>query len=91
MITTVVAQYRFNRLPENVEALRSIQQLTLTEGRLVTVDLMLSKGKKPWRLFGKRWNLPTIWRQCHNRKGRELGIINDGGNVYLTGINHGMY
>lgn len=46
------ASIDLNRLPENVEALRSIQQLTLTEGRLVTVDLMLSKGKKPWRLFG---------------------------------------
>ena len=84
------ASIDLNRLPENVEALRSIQQLTLTEGAIGYRRFDVIEGQKAMAVIRlKDGTFPPFGASVTTEKGRELGIINDGGNVYLTGINTG--
>lgn len=82
------ASIALDQLPDNVEALRSIQQLTLTEGAIGYREFDVISGQKAMASIRlKDGTYPPFGASVTTGKGRELGIVNDGGNVYLSGIN----
>lgn len=82
------ASIDLEQLPDNVEALRSIQQLTLTEGSIGYRRFDVVTGQKAMAVIRlKDGTYPPFGASVTTEKGRELGIVNDGGNVYLSGIN----
>lgn len=84
------ASIALDQLPDNVEALRSIQQLTLTEGAIGYRQFDVISGQKAMATVRlPDGSSPPFGASVTTEKGRELGIINDGGNVYLSGINSG--
>lgn len=84
------ASIDLDKLPDNVEAIRSIQQLTLTEGAIGYRQFDVISGQKAMAVVRLAdGSAPPFGASVTTEKGRELGIVNDGGNVYLTGINSG--
>ena len=49
-----------NKLPENAEARRSVQQLTLTEGAIGYRQFDVLSGQKPWPL--------SVWQMAASRR-----------------------
>lgn len=82
------ASIDLDQMPDNAEALRSIQQLTLTEGAIGYRHFDVVSGQKAMAVIRLQdGTYPPFGASVTTEKGRELGIVNDGGNVYLTGIN----
>ncbi len=79
-----------DKLPDDVDAVRSIQQLTLTEGAIGYREFDVISGQKAMAIVRlKDGTYPPFGASITTVKGRELGIVNDSGNVYLSGINSG--
>lgn len=79
-----------NKLPDNIEAIRTVQQLTLTEGAIGYREFEVLSGLKTMASIRlKSGSYPPFGASVVNRKKRELGIVNDNGAVYLSGINPG--
>lgn len=79
-----------DKLPDDVDAVRSIQQLTLTEGAIGYREFDVISGQKAMAIVRlKDGSYPPFGASITTEKGRELGIVNDSGNVYLSGINSG--
>ncbi|WP_235410126.1 fimbria/pilus outer membrane usher protein, partial [Proteus terrae] len=79
-----------DKLPDDVDAVRSIQQLTLTEGAIGYREFDVIAGQKAMAIVRlKDGTYPPFGASITTTKGRELGIVNDSGNVYLSGINSG--
>lgn len=84
------ASVDLEKLPDNVEALRSIQQLTLTEGAIGYRQFDVISGQKAMAIVRlQNGTYPPFGASVMTLNSRELGIINDNGNVYLSGINSG--
>lgn len=82
------AQIDLNSLPDDIEAIRSIQQVTLTEGAIGYRKFQVLSGQKimaSLRLADGSY--PPFGASVKNEKGRELGIVNDNGSAYLSGVN----
>ncbi len=76
-----------NQLPDNVETVRSIHQVTLTEGAIAYREFDVLAGLKTMvRLALVDGSHPPFGATVRNKKDRELGIVNDNGSVYLSGI-----
>ncbi|HDS3827280.1 TPA: outer membrane usher protein [Morganella morganii] len=79
-----------NKLPENAEARRSVQQLTLTEGAIGYRQFDVLSGQKAMATIRLAdGSEPPFGAVVTSADNRELGIVNDGGQVYLSGINSG--
>ncbi|OBU10331.1 outer membrane usher protein [Morganella psychrotolerans] len=79
-----------NKLPENAEARRSVQQLTLTEGAIGYRKFDVLSGQKAMATVRlSDGSTPPFGAVIMSEDNRELGIVNDGGQVYLSGINSG--
>ncbi|WP_156293092.1 outer membrane usher protein [Serratia oryzae] len=79
-----------DQLPENAEASTSVVMATLTEGAIGYRKFDVVAGEKAMaviRLADGR--MPPFGAQVINHKQREVGIVNDGGQVYLSGIARG--
>lgn len=79
-----------DQLPENAEASTSVVMATLTEGAIGYRKFEVIAGEKAMaviRLADGR--MPPFGAQVINHKQREVGIVNDGGQVYLSGIERG--
>jgi len=77
-------------LPSNVEATQSVTQLTLTEGAIGYRALDVIAGEKAMAVLRlPDGSSPPFGATVQNAKQQDTGIVNDGGNVYLSGIQAG--
>lgn len=77
-----------NNLPDNIEAVKSVQQFTVTEGAIAYRKFdVLSGFKTMVRLALADGTYPPFGASIQNAKHHEVGIVNDNGSVYLSGIN----
>ncbi|KAA6175436.1 outer membrane usher protein [Pseudomonas veronii] len=77
-------------LPSNVEATQSVTQLTLTEGAIGYRSLDVISGEKAMAVLRlPDGSSPPFGATVKNVKQQDTGIVNDGGNVYLSGIQAG--
>lgn len=79
-----------NTLPENAEVSQSVAQATLTEGAIGYRHFDVIAGEKAMAVVRLAdGSVPPFGATVHNDKGQDVGIINDNGEVYLSGINAG--
>ena len=84
------ASVDLENLPANVEATRSVTQLTLTDGAIGYRTLDLIAGHKAIAVLRlPDGSVPPFGGTVKNEKQQETGIVNDGGSVYLSGIRPG--
>ena len=77
-------------LPSNVEATQSVTQLTLTEGAIGYRSLDVIAGEKAMAVLRlPDGSSPPFGAVVKNTKQQDTGIVNDGGQVYLSGIQAG--
>jgi outer membrane usher protein PapC len=77
-------------LPSNVEATQSVTQLTLTEGAIGYRSLDVIAGEKAMAVLRlPDGSSPPFGATVKNLKQQDTGIVNDGGAVYLSGIQAG--
>lgn len=79
-----------NKLPEDMEATRSVVESVLTEGAIGYREFEVLKGN---RLFAVMrfvdGSHPPFGASVTNVKGRELGMVGDSGLVWLSGVTPG--
>ena len=84
------ASVDLEKLPANVEATRSVTELTLTEGAIGYRTLDVVAGHKAMAVLRlPDGSAPPFGGTVRNEKRQETGIVNDGGSVYLSGIRPG--
>ncbi|WLI52505.1 outer membrane usher protein [Pseudomonas sp. FP833] len=84
------ASIDLERLPNMVEATQSVTQLTLTEGAIGYRSLDVISGAKAMAVLRlPDGSSPPFGATVKNTKQQDTGIVNDGGNVYLSGIQAG--
>jgi outer membrane usher protein FimD/PapC len=77
-----------NNLPDNAEASRSVVQATLTEGAIGYRHFEVIAGEKAMAVIRLAdGSTPPFGAMVLNHKQQEVGIVNDGGSIYLSGIN----
>jgi outer membrane usher protein FimD/PapC len=84
------AQIDLNTLGDNVEATKSVVQATLTEGAIGYRRFEVIAGEKAMAVIKLAdGSEPPFGATVLNARRQETGIVNDGGSVYLSGINAG--
>ncbi|MBH3259842.1 outer membrane usher protein [Serratia marcescens] len=84
------ASIDLNQLGDNAEATRSVVQATLTEGAIGYRTFDVIAGAKAMAVIRLAdGSEPPFGATVINARQQETGIINDSGNVYLSGINSG--
>jgi outer membrane usher protein PapC len=84
------ASVDLERLPSNIEATQSVTQLTLTEGAIGYRSLDVIAGEKAMAVLRLAdGSSPPFGATVKNLKQQDTGIVNDGGRVYLSGIQAG--
>ena len=81
-----------NKLPDNAEVTDSVVQATLTEGAIGYRKFEVLSGRKMMvaiRLADDAY--PPFGAQIRNAQGQDTGIMNDNGQVYISGINPNEY
>lgn len=79
-----------NKMPDNAEATRSVVQATLTEGAIGYRKFEVIAGEKAMAMIRLAdGSTPPFGASVLNNKKQDVGIVNDGGSVYLSGINAG--
>lgn len=93
VITDVNSYYRsnavidINDMPRNAEATRSVVQATLTEGAIGYRKFAVIAGEKAMAVLRLAdGSYPPFGAVVKNHKQQSVGIVNDEGNVYLSGI-----
>ncbi len=82
------ASVDLNNLPDNVEATSSVTApLTLTEGAIGYRKLGVIAGEKVMAIIRMHdGSSPPLGALVVNHKDQQTGVVDDGGNVYLSGI-----
>ncbi|WP_258086484.1 outer membrane usher protein [Xenorhabdus bovienii] len=84
------ANIDLDNLPDNVEALRSVQQATLTEGAIGYRKFQVMSGFKAMTVIRlPDGSFPPFGASVMNTAQREIGIVSDDGYAYLSGMNVG--
>ncbi|WP_436796647.1 outer membrane usher protein [Enterobacter cloacae] len=84
------ASIDLDKLGDNAEATRSVVQATLTEGAIGYRKFDVISGEKAMAVIKlANGSEPPFGATVINRHKQETGIVNDGGSVYLSGINPG--
>lgn len=84
------ASIDLNKLGDNAEATKSVVQATLTEGAIGYRQFDVIAGEKAMAIIKLAdGSQPPFGATVLNTRKQETGIVNDGGSVYLTGINAG--
>lgn len=79
-----------NKLPDNAEAVRSVTQATLTEGAIGYRKFEVISGEKAMAVIRLAdGSTPPFGATVKNDRNQSVGILNDGGSVYLSGIKVG--
>ncbi|EPL9180879.1 outer membrane usher protein [Serratia marcescens] len=84
------ASIDLNKLGDNAEATKSVVQATLTEGAIGYRKFDVIAGEKAMAVIKlSDGSEPPFGATVKNAREQETGIVNDGGSVYLSGINAG--
>ncbi|PHM55481.1 outer membrane usher protein [Xenorhabdus hominickii] len=84
------ANIDLDNLPDDVEALRSVQQATLTEGAIGYRKFQVMSGIKAMTIISlPDGSFPPFGASVMNAAQREIGIVSDDGYAYLSGMNKG--
>ncbi|HAV2137646.1 TPA: outer membrane usher protein [Serratia marcescens] len=84
------ASIDLNKLGDKAEATRSVVQATLTEGAIGYRRFDVIAGEKAMAVIKLAdGSEPPFGATVMNARKQETGIVNDGGSVYLSGINAG--
>lgn len=93
VVSDVTSYYRntlridLDALPENVEAVDSVAQGTLTEGAIGYRKFAVISGSKAMAALRlKDGSYPPFGAVVQNEQGQSVGIVSDGGEVYLSGL-----
>ncbi len=79
-----------NKLGDNAEATKSVVQATLTEGAIGYRQFDVIAGRKAMAVIKLAdGSEPPFGATVMNARKQETGIVNDGGSIYLSGINAG--
>lgn len=79
-----------NALPENAEVAKSVKQGTLTEGAIGYRAFDVVAGSKAMTIIRLADNsYPPFGATVLNPRKQPVGIVNDGGSAYLSGLNPG--
>ncbi|MCP1107084.1 outer membrane usher protein [Serratia nevei] len=96
VVTDVNSYYRnkasidLDKLGNNAEATKSVVQATLTEGAIGYRKFDVIAGEKAMAVIKLAdGSEPPFGATVLNARKQETGIVNDGGSVYLSGINAG--
>ncbi|EFB2837586.1 PapC/FimD family outer membrane usher protein [Escherichia coli] len=96
VVTDVSSYYRnitsvdLNKLPEDMEATRSVVESVLTEGAVGYREFEVLKGNRLFAVLRLADNShPPFGASVTNAKGRELGMVADSGLAWLSGVNPG--
>ncbi|WP_254444124.1 fimbria/pilus outer membrane usher protein [Klebsiella oxytoca] len=96
VLTDVNSYYRnttsvdLNRLPDDMEATRSVVESALTEGAIGYRQFEVLKGQRLFAVLSMSdGSHPPFGASVSNAKGRELGMVGDAGLAWLTGVNPG--
>lgn len=96
VVTDVSSYYRnitsvdLNKLPEDMEATRSVVESVLTEGAVGYREFEVLKGSRLFAVLRLADNShPPFGASVTNAKGRELGMVADSGLAWLSGVNPG--
>ncbi|WP_334413228.1 fimbria/pilus outer membrane usher protein [Escherichia coli] len=96
VVTDVNSYYRnttsvdLNKLPEDMEATRSVVESVLTEGAIGYREFEVLKGSRLFAVLRLADNShPPFGASVTNAKGRELGMVADSGLAWLSGVNPG--
>ncbi|MGP3070588.1 outer membrane usher protein [Serratia nevei] len=96
VVTDINSYYRnkasidLNKLGDNAEATKSVVQATLTEGAIGYRKFDVIAGEKAMAVIKLAdGSEPPFGATVLNARKQETGIVNDGGSVYLSGINAG--
>ncbi|HIF6626339.1 TPA: outer membrane usher protein [Serratia marcescens] len=96
VVTDVNSYYRnkasidLDKLGDNAEATRSVVQATLTEGAIGYRKFAVIAGEKAMAVIKLAdGSEPPFGATVLNARKQETGIVNDGGSVYLSGIQAG--
>lgn len=96
VISDVNSYYRnkasidLNQLGDKAEATKSVVQATLTEGAIGYRKFDVIAGEKAMAVIKLAdGSEPPFGASVSNARKQETGIVNDGGSVYLSGINPG--
>lgn len=98
VVSDIASYYRtsasvdLENLPNNVEATRSVTELTLTEGAIGYRRLDVISGFKAMAVLTLLdGSYPPFGATVQNARQQDTGIVNDGGSVYLSGIQPGEH
>ncbi|EMH4079066.1 outer membrane usher protein [Serratia ureilytica] len=84
------ASIDLDKLGDNAEATKSVVQATLTEGAIGYRKFEVIAGEKAMAVIKLAdGSEPPFGATVLNARKQETGIVNDGGSVYLSGINAG--
>lgn len=84
------ANIDLNKLGDKAEATKSVVQATLTEGAIGYRQFDVIAGEKAMGVIKLAdGSQPPFGATVTNSRKQETGIVNDGGNTYLSGINPG--
>ncbi|MGQ6473135.1 outer membrane usher protein [Serratia sp. IR-2025] len=84
------ASIDLDKLGDNAEATTSVVQATLTEGAIGYRKFAVIAGEKAMAVIKlAEGGEPPFGATVLNARKQETGIVNDGGSVYLSGINAG--
>lgn len=96
VVTDVSSYYRnttsvdLNKLPDDMEATRSVVESVLTEGAIGYRAFEVLKGSRLFAVLRLADNShPPFGASVTNAKGRELGMVADSGLAWLSGVNPG--
>ncbi|ECW0470414.1 TPA: fimbria/pilus outer membrane usher protein [Salmonella enterica subsp. enterica serovar Mississippi] len=96
VVTDVSSYYRnttsvdLNKLPEDMEATRSVVESVLTEGAIGYRKFEVLKGSRLFAVLRLADNShPPFGASVTNAKGRELGMVADSGLAWLSGVSPG--
>ncbi|EOV8484586.1 outer membrane usher protein [Klebsiella aerogenes] len=82
------ASIDLNQLDDNAEAVKSVVQATLTEGAIGYRQFEVISGEKAMAVIKLAdGSQPPFGASVINIRKQETGIVNDGGSVFLSGIN----
>lgn len=84
------ARVDINKLDEHTEVTRSVVELTMTEGAIGYRHFDVISGAKGMAVIRlPDGSYPPFGATIQNARRQEIGLVNDSGNVYLSGINAG--
>lgn len=94
VVTDVNSYYRnttsvdLNKLPDDIEATRSVVESVLTEGAIGYRKFSVLKGTRLFAVLRLADNsYPPFGASVVDGKGRELGMVGDNGLAWLSGVN----